>query len=274
MTTTSGLSGIEVAHPAGAGGSRRTITKAAFEELRDTELGLEAALGITYPAEHGFDPFEMRFGQLASWAVWAEPVSGVTGTGWSRDKSVLARYEDLAGIIHADVIFVALNKGKNPIGQTETDWANFHSGRRDYTLAQAIRAADGGMAKLWGAYMTDLYKGLPTRTGTELAEWLDSTRSPTRDQVEKTMCDLLEKEIAILGARDPLLVCLGVPTYAAVSRLMPQRRSVRLTHYSYRQLDPDKYAAELAALCRTLPTPTPAAPHQEAGTCREGDHGC
>lgn len=233
--------------PTRAGSSVREprISRAAYEALRTSVLGVRESLGL--------DTVEATFAQAASWAVWADPSSGGGGSGgstdWSRDMSAVASYEVLAPFIHPDVVFVALNKGVSPVDVREADWATFHSGRRDYMLADAVR--HGGMDVFWGAYMTDFYKGLPTRSGAELEAFLDAAVTPSREAVEDAMANLLERELTLLGATDPVLVCLGAPAFEVVSRMLPGRRAMRLTHYAA-SISKAAYRTEVAGLAECI----------------------
>lgn len=217
-----------------------TISREAFESLQHFPVGL-AAPGNT----------PLVLAQTASWAVWASRV-GVGDTSWSRDTSILT-YEHLGPLIHVDAVFIALNDGGAERAAALPAWHMFHSGRRDYMLAEAVEGT-----WLWGAYMTDFFKGMPTSTASDLKAHLKGLGSVERRRVERAMADQVRNELDILGGTDPLLIAVGASAHEVVVEHLGQRyRTTRLTHYSARQLRKDTYRAEVEDLIARHPR-TPA----------------
>ena len=180
------------------------------------------------------------FAQVASWAVWAPETAG--GTAWSRDLSVLS-YDVLAPVIHHRVVFVALNKGTNPVTESVADWSNFHTGRSDYKLARATAPHE----ILRGAYITDFFKGLPTPDGASLRRLLRSRSPRERRSIVEAMVTLLRRELEILGNPDPLLVALGAEARAWLDEAPHGCQTTGVTHYSA-PVAREAYARELAAV--------------------------
>lgn len=216
------------------------ISRHAFERLIQTPLSVSEAL-------RGED---IRIAQTVSWAVWASR-EGATDTSWSRDTSILD-YDNLAPTIHADAVLIALNDGGAERASSLPAWHMFHSGRRDFMLAEALEDT-----WLWGAFMTDFYKGMPTETGADLERYLDQLGGAKRDEIERVMADQIELELAILGVRDPLLIALGGAAARVVKeRLGARYRVEQLTHYSSQQLSKADYRAEVARLVDRHPAPS------------------
>lgn len=218
------------------------VSLQAFDDLRTLPVDLtDLDLGDSPPPVA-----PTTGGKVASWAVWGQPGAG-TNTSWSRDLSVLGSYEALAPIIHGRVVFLALNKGVMIKGDPEADWATFHSGTRDYRLARAIQGSERARSVLWGAYMTDFFKGLPTPDGAALRRLLRDLDQDQRDAVTARMVDLFRAELDILGHPRPLLLCLGGEAHRVATKHLADLDPVRVTHYSaaIRQSD---YTAELEAV--------------------------
>lgn len=194
------------------------VTRDAFESLcqgptgvieRLRAAGVEARLrrrGITDTLGE-----DTSFSKIASWAVWREPGTDrnggeVTPVKASQDRSILT-WDYLNPHIRRDLVLVALNFGRPPGTPAPTeDWANFHGGTQDYRLSRAIRAGDPEREHVWGAYMTDFYKYLPTRKEAQLESLL--VLGGARE-INRAMTETLRFELELVGARDPLLVPIG-----------------------------------------------------------------
>lgn len=169
------------------------------------------------------------YSDYVSWAVWKKESAGQGPQAASNDMSVLASYEILEDKIHTDVILLALNKGMNPTSLSTAPWANFHSGSRDYNLARALEDTP-----LSGAYITDLYKGLPTKSAAELNKFMDGLSSPDRARINEAMRRIFEREMEIIGASMNVpIICLGDDTLKYFNEIFRgTREPVFANHYS------------------------------------------
>lgn len=190
------------------------------------------------------------FAHVASWAIWADQTPA--DTGWSRDLRPLT-WDFLAGRLHNDVVFVALNKGTNPADLSIADWSNFHTGHADYKLARAVDQP-GVREVLGGAYITDFFKGLPTPTSAALERYLDIQDEGTRGRTVDAMVALLERELAILGCEDPLLVGIGRDAQHWLRQRMGHYRLAEITHYAH-AIGAEEYARELAEVAELVHPP-------------------
>ena len=156
------------------------------------------------------------YATTASWAVW-------------HDDDIT--FPDNPVGLHGDVVLIAGNPGNAADDDGRTPWMNFHTGRRhnDHFLAAALRGTP-----LWGGYMTDLYSQVTPRPD-------DVDRSPA---VTCHAANNLAKQLERLGARDPLLVLIGLhafqlasepyrSTIAAAVHVTPgELRWIHVPHYS------------------------------------------
>jgi len=182
----------------------------------------------------------------------------------------LADYDRLRGTIHGDVVLVAFNKGLTYSNdedgnqpQDEPPWLNFHAGLNDHKLAAAIeeaaalQARDGSRIRDWltGAYMTDFYKGLPTRDLDEFDEFCDILTAEQRSRIDAEMARLLCQEVALLGGQ-AILVSIGREPTLLVAEHVPELPRARspLMHYAARQYDADVYRGQVLALNDELQT--------------------
>lgn len=217
------------------------ISHSAFVQLQQMPLRLQERVGVRAA--------ETTIGQVGSWAVWA-PTTDASDTSWSRDVSALS-WDRIGKVIHADVIFLGLNKGVASIGDTTVPWSNFHTGKRDYMLAEALRPDDARQTTtgLWGGYMTDFFKGLPTPGADGLRHLLDSMTVDRRQQTIAAMVEIFCEELAIIGATDPLIICLGDDAYSQAREHLSDMRLAKVTHYSA-PISRTHYRAEFESLTR------------------------
>lgn len=188
-----------------------------------------------------FDSVRETFGHVASWAVWSEPGGRRPGE-WVSDLSALDVASDPARLepLHADVVLIALNSGVREDGSHHGGpLAMYHHPHgRDFMLAEAIRETP-----IWGAYLTDFFKGIPTRDGSGLRDFLLEHPVKVSEDVAT-----LRAELALIGARDPLLVCLGTQVEPFVRKHFGAVYDVvRVSHYS-RAMTKESYRAEFQSL--------------------------
>lgn len=162
-------------------------TRDDLDRIATIELGLEEML-----SEHGLwtadRKLDKRIGHTSSWAVWPSPAT--IGTGPLADWISRSGSQDVLGLeddgvlerLHPDCVFLALNKGKPEKTDSTADWACFHASAQDAKMPKAIWPGGVGepISPLWGGYMTDLFKGLPTTSGAGLKAMLRTTPRPYR----------------------------------------------------------------------------------------------
>jgi len=172
-----------------------------------------------------FDLVKKKHGAYASWAVWADragrPKSGMG------DLSVLDPDQNptLLEKLRNDVVMVGLNLSRfGPV-----PLANFHD---PSSVAQdhKIRFAFAG-TPYYGAYMTDLIKGVVMLKSSNLMRHLAENPSLVSENVHR----LLE-EFEDLNCAAPTLIAFGTDAHHLASLHVPSSRYSRLvkvTHYSH-----------------------------------------
>lgn len=236
------------------------VTRDAFEVLRKKRTGVSERLRVSGVEAHlqrqgilntlGEDT---SFSKIASWAVWRQPRTDGKGkeiapVEASQDRSVLT-WDQLRDQIRHDLVFVALNFGRPPGTPAPTeDWANFHGGRSDYRLSRAIRTGDPKREHVWGAYMTDFYKYLPTEKETQLKDLLGVGGA---SEINRAMAETLRRELSLLGAEDPLLVPIGDMAADVLNRQLGDKYTVypgKFPHYGSHGLTDTMYGEAVARL--------------------------
>src|ERR1035437_300184 len=172
-----------------------------------------------------FDLIKKKHGAYASWAAWAEPTGGPKSS--IGDLSVLDpdRNPTLLQRLRNDVVMVALNLSRFPPGS----FANFHDPRsvgQDYK----IRFAFSG-SPYYGAYMTDLIKGVVMRESSNLMRHLAENPPLVSDNIQRLL-----QEFDDLDCAAPTLIAFGNDAYRLAAKHVPSgryKRLVRVTHYSH-----------------------------------------
>lgn len=180
----------------------------------------------TAPAEERqqptFDPQRFaavrdRYRKVGSWAVWAR--RGQKPCDNMSDLSVFDVDRNILSTIHTRFVLVALNVSKDP---GTPDWSNFHLGRRDFMLRDALLETP-----LWGAYLTGIVKGLPEKKYHEVLRRL--RREPN---LHARSIASLRAELEAFGPEKPVLVALGVTVERILRAEFSNFQIARMPHYS------------------------------------------
>lgn len=195
-----------------------------------------------------------RYGDHATWAVWAERDER-RGTGpWVGDLSVL----DLAGDptrlapLHRCVVLVALTHGPRRDGvDIPEPWSTLHDPTRlsrDFMLADATRGTP-----FWGSYVTAFFKNLPRHDGAGLADHLEDHPGKEAEDVAVLRQELAE--IGGYGGHRPLLVCLGAQVAPYVELHLGAEYDVRRVSTYSRVMTRGHYQREFADLADRIRVP-------------------
>jgi hypothetical protein len=172
-----------------------------------------------------FDRIKKRHAAYASWAVWAKATAGPKSN--VGDLTVLDpdRNPALLPTLRNDVVMLGLNLSRGfPVA-----FGNFHdatSRGQDYK----IRFAFAG-TPYYGAYMTDLIKGVVMLKSGDLVRYLSANQGVVAKNI-----DSLVEEFDDLNALRPTLIAFGADAYAIAAKHVPPSRYsrlVRVTHYSH-----------------------------------------
>lgn len=186
-----------------------------------------------------FDSIKEKYGQFASWAVWAEQEEKPKSK--MGDLTVLDPdiNENLLSELNPDVVLVALNFS---FDVKHADWGNFHSKRpmaTDYKTRFALKGST-----LWGGYMTDIIKDHPEKKATDIAKFLRLNNSFEQKNIES-----FKQELKDIGAKNPLLVAFGNDVDKILNRNIKDLEILKIPHYADHQ-SPLKYREEVFKLIK------------------------
>lgn len=181
-----------------------------------------------------------KYGGVGSWAVWCPqtdknaPKSNMGNMDWTKDEG------GLCSILNPEFVFVGLNLSDShgKYSDANTPWVNFHSGYphgNSFKLRFALKDTS-----FWGAYMTDLIKGVKETDSKKVVSKLKKDSA----LLERNMKEF-EREISHLGGK-PVLVALGKAVGKFLKPLELEGKYVvkDLPHYSSR-INKEQYRAEV-----------------------------
>lgn len=182
-----------------------------------------------------------KYGGVGSWAVWCtqtdkdKPKSNMGNMDWTKNE------DSLCSILNPEFVFVGLNLSDShgKYSDANTPWVNFHSGNphgNSFKLRFALKDTS-----FWGAYMTDLIKGVK---GTDSKKVVSKLKKDSA-LLERNLKEF-EREISHLGGK-PVLVALGKAVGKFLKPLELEGKYVvkELPHYSSR-INKEQYRAEVS----------------------------
>lgn len=182
-----------------------------------------------------------KYGGVGSWAVWCPqtdknaPKSNMGNMEWAKDE------DSLCSILNPGFVFVGLNLSDShgKYSDANTPWVNFHSGNphgNSFKLRFALKDTS-----FWGAYMTDLIKGVKETDSKKVVSKLKKDSALLERNLKE-----FEREISHLGGK-PVLIALGKAVYKFLMPLELEGKYVvkELPHYSSR-INKERYRAEVS----------------------------
>ena len=143
-----------------------------------------------------YNYLKKKYGQYSSWAIWNCDEDKKCHISKQRDTALIDTH---CRELHTRYVFLGLNIA-SPL--KEAPWSNFHGGKNDRKLVYACN----NNKKLRGAYLTDIFKGIPTTRATQLERKIKGDPKIIQKHV-----DLFNKEMAdIKVTRDTVFIILGV----------------------------------------------------------------
>lgn len=160
------------------------MKKAIYDQIKNHSFNL------------GLYKRDIRLGEIASWAIWDKSNYG--------DTSII---ETSVETINPNIVFVALNFGGVHLSIIDTEdwevWQNFHSNSSmDKHLCNTLSGT-----RYEGAYLTDLFKCLPTSDETVLKEQIKAGEIDIEKQVQ-----LFFDEISLLDSSNLEIILMGNAT--------------------------------------------------------------
>ncbi len=192
-----------------------------------------------------FIEIEKKYGEFASWAVWAnEDVKPKSNIG---DMSIfdLNKNPSLLETLNPNIIMVALNFSRTI---EKKAFINFHDNRpqgQDYKIRYAFRDTE-----FYGAYMTDIIKDFEEKISGNVLQYLKNNK-----EFELMNVKLFEQEIADLKCSDPFIIAFGNIAFDILNKHFVQKyRIKKVMHYS-QQISKENYRATVwQTLLNKMPT--------------------
>ena len=192
-----------------------------------------------------FIEIEKKYGEFASWAVWAnEDVKPISNIG---DMSIfdLNKNPSLLETLNPNIIMVALNFSRTI---EKKAFINFHDNRpqgQDYKIRYAFRDTE-----FYGAYMTDIIKDFEEKISGNVLQYLKNNK-----EFELMNVKLFEQEIADLKCSDPFIIAFGNIAFDILNKHFVQKyRIKKVMHYS-QQISKENYRATVwQTLLNKMPT--------------------
>ena len=182
-----------------------------------------------------------KYGGVGSWAVWCPqtdknaPKSNMGNMDWTKDE------DGLCSVLNPEFVFVGLNLSDShgKYSDANTPWVNFHSGNphgNSFKLRFALKDT-----QFWGAYMTDLIKGVKETDSKKVVAKLKKDSALLERNLKE-----FEREISHLGGK-PVLIALGKAVYKFLMPLELEGKYVvkELPHYSSR-INKEQYRVEVS----------------------------
>lgn len=174
-----------------------------------------------------FEAIKLKYGFMSSWAIWGEMSPH---------------------LLHTKTILVGYNISK----KITTPFGNFHEGRNDYRIREAIKGT-----LFEGSYMTDLIKDFEEKSSGKMKKYLKDNPDFITENISSFV-----KELDFIGAKNPVLVAFGDDCYTLLKKYLPAYKIFKLIHYSSFTTNEIRRADILkteAAIQRELPSIT--SPH-------------
>jgi hypothetical protein len=167
---------------------------------------------------------KQRWGSYGSWAVWAEASAWPTSN--VGDLSVLDpdANPELLSTLHDDIVMVGLNAAR-PFSDLFRNFHDSYSNAKDYKIRFAFKETP-----YYGAYMTDIIKGVAEVNSKKLLRYLKANPSVLQDNI-----GLFQAELTDLGSVRPTILVFGGDAHALARESVPKRaysRLIMLMHYS------------------------------------------
>jgi hypothetical protein len=143
------------------------------------------------------DAIKQEYGFMSSWAIWGEM---------------------LPHLLHTKTIFVGYNISK----KIATPFSNFHEGRNDYRIKEAIKGT-----LFEGSYMTDIIKDFEEKSSGKMKTYLKANPNFVTENIASFI-----KELEFIGAKNPILIAFGEDCYALLKKHLPNYTVLKVTHYS------------------------------------------
>lgn len=184
--------------------------------------------------EQLYDDISIKYGKVASWAVWATAGSKPKSNVSDMELFDIRKNPSTLEILRTDVVMVALNFAREV--EMNDPFLNFHDSNphgQDYKIRFAFEGTD-----FYGAYMTDIIKDFPMLSSKEVIKFLKDKPHEISKQI-----DVFREELKFIGSCKPTILAFGRETYNILNKNMNESEYadlIALTHYSH-QISKENY---------------------------------
>jgi len=187
-------------------------------------------------SQEKFNLIKKKYGKYASWAIWANEGNRLKDHVGDLLIFDSKKNTKLLSELKPSVIFVGLNISE-PVKEP---FANFHSnsGRaHDYKIRDVLKGSP-----FWGAYMTDIIKGLVKKESDEVLKYLKAHKHAEEESVKHFL-----KEIDDLGGKNPKIIAIGDAAEDVLKR--NGFMVLKIPHYS-RAMTKEEYQKKVRSILR------------------------
>ena len=185
-----------------------------------------------------YDKIKVKYGDVASWAVWEEPgIKPKSNMGYHNIFD-LNKNPSLLKTLKTTVVMVGLNFSR-PLEPTEP-FKNFHDlnpHANDFKIRYAFLNTD-----FYGAYMTDVIKKLEMKISRDVKTYVKDNPSVIKDNIL-----LFQNELSDIEVNRPIILAFGRDAYNILHENLSINEYsilIKLTHYSH-QISKEKYKDEV-----------------------------
>jgi len=193
-------------------------------------------------SEEHFHEIEKKYGEVASWAVWAD--AGAKPKSNIGDMSVfnLEKNPNLLNNLNTNIIMVGLNFSRTI---ERINFVNFHDSRpqgQDYKIRFAFNGT-----KYYGAYMTDIIKDFEEKISGNVMAFIKKNK-----EFELKNIKYFQQELDDLRVNNPLIIAFGNHVFNILQKHFGNKfMLVKVPHYS-NHISQENYRYEVQKILSEL----------------------
>lgn len=176
---------------------------------------------MSYVNNTQYNTIYEKYKYVASWAVWKDKECPNEKNNIGDVSMFHNPTDELLRQLKTNVVFVGLNISK-PL---EIPFENFHSTSihaHDYKMRYALKDTP-----LWGAYMTDVFKGFEQIDSSKVVSYFRKNRNELEYHIQE-----LRNEISLLSDT-PILIAIGNAAYKVLNDAFNDEFVIyKIPHYS------------------------------------------
>jgi len=171
-----------------------------------------------------FERIKCLYGGVASWACWSpqsDPDKPKSGTG---DLSIFdpKNPNNTISSLHTNFVLVGLNISRDDV--SDKPWRNFHSYNpraTDYIIRLMLEET-----KLWGSYMTDIFKNFPEPKSSKVKAYCKKNPDQLKSQVKA-----FREEMKLVCNNQTTLIAFGKVTFEILEANLRNDFKIQKVHH-------------------------------------------